>query len=57
MQDLVAVDGSSMVSSYQKRPMAEWAVSNGVTLASGDPITISLYFPQNDPEVGWYKLI
>ena len=59
MQDLVAISSTSVVASYQMRMMAEQAVFalNGATLASGNQITISLYFPQNDPQVGWYKLI
>ena len=39
------------------RMMAEQAVFalNGATLASsGNQIALSLYFPQNDPQVGWY---
>ena len=42
-----------MVASYQMRTMAEQAVFalDGLTLASGNQIAISLYFPQNDPQV------
>ena len=60
MQDLVAISSTSVVASYQMRIMAEQAVFalNGATLASsGNQITISLFFPQNDPQVGWCMLI
>jgi len=52
VQDLVAISSTSVVASYQMRMMAEQAVFalNGATLASGNQITISLYFPQNDPQ-------
>ena len=57
VQDLVAISPTSMVASYQMRMMAEQAVFalNGATLASsGNQIALSLYFPQNDPQVGWH---
>jgi hypothetical protein len=59
VQDLVAISSTSVVASYQMRIMAEQAVFalNGSTLASGNQLTISLYFPQNDPQVGWHLLI
>ena len=54
VQDLVAISPTAMVASYQMRTMAEQAAFalDGLTLASGNQIAISLYFPQNDPQVG-----
>lgn len=52
-QDLVAISATSVVASYQMRMMAEQAVFalNRLTMSSGNQIAISLFFPQNDPQV------
>ena len=52
-QDFVAISPTSVVASYQMRMMAEQAVFalNGLTMSSGNQIAISLFFPQNDPQV------
>ena len=52
-QDLVVISPTSVVASYQMRIMAEQAVFalNGLTMSSGSQIAISLFFPQNDPQV------
>ena len=58
MQDLVAISSTSVVASYQGRMMAEQAVFalNGFTMSSGNQIAISLFFPQNDPQVVCFVL-
>ena len=57
-QDLVAISPTSVVASYQMRMMAEQAVFalNGLTMSSGNQIAISLFFPQNDPQVVCFVL-
>ena len=57
-QDLVAISATSVVASYQMRIMAEQAVFalNGLTMSSGNQIAISLFFPQNDPQVVCFVL-
>ena len=57
VQEIVAIASTSVVATYQRRMMAEQAVFalNGATLSSGNQIAISLFFPQNDPQVGLYN--
>ena len=57
-QDLVATSPTSVVASYQMRMMAEQAVFalDGLTMSSGSQIAVSLFFPQNDPQVVFFVL-